>query len=547
MSGSNPFRRSKIITSPPITHSNNDESVVLPSIPNDAITSGASSVEISKNQSSSHPKTVRIATPSPSTPLQQPSPPTDSTSPSYFPAVSFAGLTTTHRGSPPPQPQATQQPEKDGYSSSDDSESDPFDPRSSDGVVIDHAVIPPPFIKQSVEDGTSFTSRTAPRKEAKLTNTLDVDAFTRLLLTGSAEGASTTTTTTAGRRTASNPDTVSAAATIESPSRVQTWGSADDSVNYEVRQTSPQATTTAPRASTFTTTSTLNDIQRTTSLRKPKPPPPRSHRGKPIKPDDSGKDTSTSSIPTPTLSQTPMGSPSDRRGSTSSLSVKVSSPKNEPPSTAEDVSSLHRSSSQSKRPPTPPLTRRHSQMRPNTSRHSITEKPNRLSLPPKSLSNYMQGPLSPGNGTKTPPRPPSRRVERPVSGIQAEAAISQLKSSLSQRDSTPSDQLSVDEQTTQAPTTSSPPSRTPSIKQSLPTTTGMLPPPPPPPRRLRASSKSSSTTVSVSIDKPDAPTTTEQEDIQSSSHAQDILADLSRLQQEVDDLRVHYEGRKVSQ
>jgi hypothetical protein len=44
MSGSNPFRRSKIITSPPITHSNNDESVVLPSIPNDAITSGASSV-----------------------------------------------------------------------------------------------------------------------------------------------------------------------------------------------------------------------------------------------------------------------------------------------------------------------------------------------------------------------------------------------------------------------------------------------------------------------------------------------------------------------
>lgn len=44
MSGSNPFRRSKIITSPPITNSSNDESVVLPSIPNDAITSGASSV-----------------------------------------------------------------------------------------------------------------------------------------------------------------------------------------------------------------------------------------------------------------------------------------------------------------------------------------------------------------------------------------------------------------------------------------------------------------------------------------------------------------------
>lgn len=31
------------------------------------------------------------------------------------------------------------------------------------------------------------------------------------------------------------------------------------------------------------------------------------------------------------------------------------------------------------------------------------------------------------------------------------------------------------------------------------------------------------------------------------SNAQDILADLSRLQKEVDDLRGHYESRKVSQ
>jgi hypothetical protein len=380
-------------------------------------------------------------------------------------------------------------------------------------------------------------------KEAKPTNMLDVDAFTRLLLTGSAEAASTTTT---GRRTASNPDT----AAIESPNRAQTWVSTDDGVNLETRNFIPDATTAVPRASTFSTAPPVsNDIQRTPSLRKPKPPPPRSHHGKPIKPDDTGRETSNSSTPTPTQSQTPISSPSDRRGSTSSLSVKVSSPNNEPPSIADDVSSLHRSLSQSKRPPTPPLARRRSQMRPNTNRHSVTEKPNRLSLPPKSLSSQLQGPLSPSNGTKTPPRPPSRRVERPVSGIQGDAAISQLKSSLSQSESTSSsDQLSVDEQTTQAPATSSPPSRTPSIKQSVSgTTTGMLPPPPPPPRRLRASSKSSNTTVSVSIDKADAPTTTtEQEDIHSSSHAQDILADLSRLQREVDDLRVHYEGRKVS-
>lgn len=468
---------------------------------------------------------MRIATP----------PPTDST-PSYFPAVSFAGLTTTRRGSPPPPPQSTQQSEQDEDSSEDESEPDPFDPRSSDSVVIDRSTMPQqqPFLaEQSVEDGTAFPSRAAPRKEAKPTNMLDVDAFTRLLLTGSAEAASIP----ASRRTTSNPDTVSAN-TIESPSRAQTWVSTG-SVNH-VRQTSSETTTAIPRASTFTA-SAPNDINSTPSLRKPKPPPPRSHHGKPIKPDDSERDISNSSTPTP------IGSPSDRRGSASSLSVKVSSPSNE---SADDVSSLHRSSSQSKRPPTPPLARRHSQMRPNANRQSITEKPNRLSLPAKSLSSHMQGPLSPGSGTKTPPRPPSRRVERPISGIQGEAALSQLKSSLSQSESTPSDQLSVDEQTTQAPTISSPPSRTPSIKQGLPgaaTNTGMLPPPPPPPRRLRASSKSSTTAVSVSVDRPNAPTSTEQADVQPSSQAHDILADLSRLQREVDDLRVHYEGRKVSQ
>ncbi|EEA19634.1 hypothetical protein EYB25_009740 [Talaromyces marneffei] len=543
MSGSNPFRRSKIITSPPITNSSTNESVVLPLIPNDAITFGTSSVDEIKNQSSSHPKVVRIVTPPPSS-QQQPSPPTDPTSPSYFPAVSFAGLTTTHRGSPPPpQPMQLQQLEDYGDSSSDDSKPDPFDPRSSDGIVTDNSAIlnRRSSMEQSVEDRSTFPSRTAPRREAKLTNTLDVDAFTRLLLTGSAEAASTTTTPASGR-TASNPDIVTASAAVESPDRAQTWAATDDSVDYETRQTSPEATT----ASTFSSTPASNDIQRTQSVRKPKPPPPRSHHGKPIKSNDSGKTTSDFSAPTPALSQTPIGSPSDRRGSTSSQSVKVSSPNNEPPSAADDVSSLDRSLSRSKRPPTPPLTRRHSQMRPNTNRHSITERPNRLSLPPKSPSSQSQGPLSPGSGAKTPPRPPLRRVERPVSGIQGEAAISQLKSSLSQSESTPGDPLSLDEQTTQAPAISSPPSRTPSIKQSVPTT-GMLPPPPPPPRRLRSSSKGSNTTVSVSIDKPNAPTTTEQENIRSSSNAQDILADLSRLQQEVDNLRVHYEGRKVSQ
>lgn len=60
-------------------------------------------------------------------------------------------------------------------------------------------------------------------------------------------------------------------------------------------------------------------------------------------------------------------------------------------------------------------------------------------------------------------------------------------------------------------------------------------PPPPPPRRVRGASNNSSDT-----------TAKQEEFIPNPSNASDILADLSRLQKEVDDLRGHYEGRKVS-
>lgn len=60
-------------------------------------------------------------------------------------------------------------------------------------------------------------------------------------------------------------------------------------------------------------------------------------------------------------------------------------------------------------------------------------------------------------------------------------------------------------------------------------------PPPPPPRRGRDSNTRSS-----------EPAAAEETPLPQPSNAQDILANLSQLQKEVDDLRGHYESRKVS-
>lgn len=83
------------------------------------------------------------------------------------------------------------------------------------------------------------------------------------------------------------------------------------------------------------------------------------------------------------------------------------------------------------------------------------------------------------------------------------------------------------------------------------------PPRPPPPRRGGGSRASlDETRTPVLLGTADSPTTRMEKGTQYSklespgtplqSHAVDILADLSRLQKEVDDLRGRYEGRKPS-
>lgn len=390
-----------------------------------------------------------------------------------------------------------------------------------------------------------FTMTETNSTNGKSNNPLDVDAFTRLLLTGNAETPSNANISNYG--TASYSDTAVNTINPTQPKRAPydaNSNNADEPIPSP-GQTELNGIAGITRASTLPVNTESTEVQRTSSTRRPKPPPPRSHHGKPIKPAELSnainRDISNSS--------TPIGSPTDRHESISFMSAKTSTPTTPTESvTGDDATSLHRSSSRSKRPPTPPLARRQSQMKPNSAQ-SFPERSNRLSLQPRSLGSYLPGPLSPG--MKTPPRPPSRRHEKAMAGVQADTA-SQTKSSPSQSESTSLDNaLPTDDYA--SPASSSPSSRQTSVSQNLGAPAMTMPPPPPPPRRLRASSKSSNSSAQAIAPTPSMSTnkalTDDKDDtsIPESSQAQDILADLSRLQREVDSLRVHYAGRKVSQ
>ncbi|KAH8703960.1 hypothetical protein BGW36DRAFT_370303 [Talaromyces proteolyticus] len=541
MSGSNPFRRSRIIAaSEPIPSIPNHHDVTVPDV-----NKGVFDIPIAstKPHLPLHSKTVRIATP----PL--PSPPADSTT--YFPAAPLTAPRTHH--SPPPL-------EIGDGESSDDSTADPFNPHSSAGggreedyiQVVggdyttgpnapDRQIVNESGLRRAMSEGGESHQRPDSAVEAKQKSNamLDVDAFTRLLLTGNADGRGGEDKKVVTTRIDTVSDPViqarfgSAAADSSDSSDVET-------VSVMRRGDLDSHATSNTSTSVHSLKAESNEIQRTASVKRPKPPPPRTRHGKPIKPGESSQTSRKSSeeiylsgesTQQPTNPEMAISSPEAVSDATLPTSLSDTS-------INDDVSALQRAPSQSKRPPTPPLARRHSQRKPSMKK-SARDHPHRISLPPKGLGLELPGPPSPG--TKTPPRPPSRRHEK-AGGSLAEA-FSHTKSSLSQEHSAPSSTLGGEGPGSTA--SSSPPSRSPSIKWS---TSGSasnapsMPPPPPPPRRVRASSKSSlNSTQSSTLQSKSA------EDNLSSSHAQDILADLSRLQQEVDNLRGHYESRKVSQ
>lgn len=496
---------------------------------------------------------MRIASP------PVPSSPTESIS--YFPKVPSIAFG-AHRGSPPP--------ESYDFASSDDSASNPFNPDSSasdhddgefeitnparqnaisSGIPSDSndrramgtgngTSLSSPDSQRAVPIEPNYPSNAEAKSSGKPKAALDVDAFTRLLLTGDpGKQPETTTSNRPGERSHFDSGLASDNSSIS---------------NADTTAGSRPSTESRPRTSHETPTSEAEEMrsdshrQSISGEKKSKPPPPKTRHGKLINPNSSSPASTTqpAEAPPPSRVSHRQSSPSETSGSLSSEPrYSVPSPPSAKSSNISDdagtteSSSLKRAPSQSKRPPTPPLTRRHS------SKAASRDKPRQISLPSGGLGSQATGPTSPS--LKTPPPPPSRRHDRPLNTLHSEAS-SQLKSPPSQDPSTPS---SLPPSEDSATGVASPPSRNPSVKRtpSGSTTNGSnMPPPPPPPRRIRASSKSSTGSANPTSAQPDRDEERGDDIWPRPSNAEDILADLSRLQKEVDDLRGRYESRLAS-
>jgi hypothetical protein len=297
--------------------------------------------------------------------------------------------------------------------------------------------------------------------------------------------------------------------------------SADRNVRSVTGGVAPDTSRDSSQHAIRQTAQSSPDLETSPPSRKDKkpPPPPKSHHGRRI-----------STTATAESSQT------ERSRSTNRLSIhgfhdNATSGASHPssvslPSTAdyfsaaenqrgmESTDSLQRSQSQQKRPPTPPLSRRHSQLRRSKSTQS---KSSRLTMSSyDSESNDSSLPPSPGPSTRALAR---KRISMPppASGdFEATAPLADVSVNLS-------------------PSTNS---RPPSLKAGLRassygnTQAGSTGPPPlPPPRRTRDSMIRSSDSVPLSNTVENQPPSPQP------SNALDILADLTKLQKEVDDLR----------
>lgn len=403
--------------------------------------------------------------------------------------------------------------------------------------------------------------------------TMDVDAFKRLLLTGDAgTGPDSNIPFRSGLHITPNDPTYYAK-------------SLDDVFNIPNRPTTDSETTNSlslSEADAFhsesSRKSSLPSEQReerrgsaATSHEKKKPPPPKTRHGKPIK-DPAGPTSPTTASQSLSLdSHSPTStSPSFTSVSTNyptkplprhpsdNFSTSSSSRHGASQSEAQSVSPPHH-----KRAPTPPLSRRHSQMKPNRSDHTSKAHPARLPHPPSnsgltSLSSQSSSP------NRTPPPPPSRRLDRefdthfPLDWSantlhlipQGDGGPEKQKSNAPSGDDL-SKRLSITG-LEHKPTTNS----VKQVSRTSSTRSSHAPPPkPPPPRRTGTGSRASldggahspGVAGGRSFSGPSGSSSHGKDEPESShSSAKDILADLSRLQKEVDDLRGQYEGRKPS-
>ena len=400
---------------------------------------------------------------------------------------------------------------------------------------------------------------------------LDVEAFKRLLMTGSADAA-------APASSLAPPINIGQVALNDGGSSTDASSSASRQSIFEpIQEIHPESPRTSHEVSDpdderrrFATDGLVSSERR-------KPPPPSSRHGKLIKvelKDDAVPRVDTSLLPGWKGPQQSSMSP------LSTQSVRSSTDLNKPLPAAPTRAS-HESDRESifdreaagktpepafpsstqtrKAPPAPPLTRRHSQL---VSESKATRPASvRLSTNAEegSRSSSYEHILSQSTA-KAPPPPPTRRP----------ASIRNL----SQTDSLPSPGTSQEQQRPRSKSGSAPtppPARMASTRQSsrppsvismdLTGKRGSAPPPPPPPRQQASSrtsmegpvlSSGSSRRASSDYYRRSIDSTREESFAPQANHgvlsegnsgANDILADLTALQREVDALRGQYEMR----
>ncbi|KAL4922157.1 hypothetical protein BDW62DRAFT_77765 [Aspergillus aurantiobrunneus] len=256
------------------------------------------------------------------------------------------------------------------------------------------------------------------------------------------------------------------------------------------------------------------------------PPPPKSHHGKLISSDMSIAAPASQATPGKAANRVsfhgpPPGPSVPRILQAGSDYFGTPSSQSEAPADA-----LRRSQSQHKRPPTPPLSRRHSQMR--RSKSSLS----------KSSSFQMSAPNSMVDFTASTPSSPGSRSLTPSLRSKDSGKDTSVLDEASSNLTLPSENI--------APTSLQATEASRSEIQPSPRTTSKRGPfinhlpPPPPPRRTRGidNNRPPSFHLEQRVDGPE-------KFVSHPSNAQDILADLSRLQKEVDDLRGHYENRRA--
>ena len=467
-------------------------------------------------------KSVRIVTPA--TPSVEDAD-NRSASTSYFPTDS-SRPPRRYRGSPPSQIDDSSSSEGE-----EDETTDPFNPDASASEEDPDSVTAigdgaSNIGSSGVDGGRATTTQdhadSIPAKPdgRRASAMLDVDAFTRLLLTGQVEQSE-------GPSAAAPPRKQASVAVDATPGSTSTSSSGDVGVLAVSESAQKEFTPEQPRPSVDTSISSPNEARTDVSQsKKPKPPPPRTRHGKPVQ---QAQEISLRVSSRPPPSPTPLKSP---------------------PSTPPAADpTLQRTPSQSKKPPTPPLTRRHSHMRSSggIKPPDQLQQQRRISLPPGGPNSTSSGLTSPGVEGRPPP-PPSRRRDKPPAPPPSES----LPASDSPSQKSPRQDIAVAADSEAASlSTSSPPSRQTSVRRTpAGSATGgsHAPPPPPPPRRNRASSKGSAghghsartATPTGGVE------TSETLPVPQSSHADEILASLSQLQKEVDELRGQFQRRQSS-